>query len=103
MEALLLLSFFVASVSWTISKSTLFEPIRKYFYKDGSFLSKLVLCPYCVSHYVSAFTTHLAIHLGYIDSVYFYGFVDWIFFTIVIVWMAAFQHAIIDILTRRVK
>lgn len=46
------LSLIVSSITFTISKSDVFKPIRKSLSKEPVF-NKLVNCPYCLSHYVT--------------------------------------------------
>jgi len=44
----------VATVTVTITRSTLFAPFREWAARQGRLPGKLVGCPYCMSHWVSA-------------------------------------------------
>ncbi len=50
---LIIISLAVASISFTISKSSIFKPVRLFICKHSSFLGELFSCPYCISHWVS--------------------------------------------------
>jgi hypothetical protein len=54
----LFLSLACGIISFTITKSVLFEEFRDFFFyrsnkQPGKFISNLVTCPYCFSHWVS--------------------------------------------------
>lgn len=42
-----------ASVALTITKATIFEPIRNWIIDRSDFFGELFSCPYCMSHWVS--------------------------------------------------
>jgi Protein of unknown function (DUF1360) len=50
---IILLALAVSSISVTISKSNLFEPIRERLNNWSDFLGELIYCPYCLSHWLS--------------------------------------------------
>jgi hypothetical protein len=50
---IILCSVAVGCVSLTITKSKIFEPVRDYV-EGWDFISDLINCPYCISHWVSA-------------------------------------------------
>jgi len=54
------LCFCICTISLTITKSSLFHPLRSYFFNRNNkrffnFFYELFSCPYCFSHYVSFF------------------------------------------------
>lgn len=49
----LILSLPVAAISLTITKSSLFEPLRKWLLDKSEWLGQLISCPHCTSHWVS--------------------------------------------------
>lgn len=101
MALIILMSMIVACISWTISRSVLLQAPRELLKKKSKFFGRLIVCPYCVSHYVGAIIAFLAVSSGLYSFLYFYGFVDWFILTILLVWLAAFQHAILDRLTSK--
>lgn len=56
---LLALGIAAGFISLTVTKSTLFEPFREFFFNRSEkssimkFIHDLVTCPYCFSHWVS--------------------------------------------------
>lgn len=56
---LILISLAVASTSMTISKSTLFSPLRIWIKNKDELCCELISCPYCVSHWISLFISLL--------------------------------------------
>lgn len=50
---LIIISLAVASISYTISKSGIFLPVRLFICKHIHFLGQLISCPYCLSNWVS--------------------------------------------------
>jgi hypothetical protein len=57
---LIIISLAIASISWTISKSDIFNSLRIFICKHSVFWGKLLSCPYCVSHWVAfIFMIHL--------------------------------------------
>jgi len=69
MEKLLLLSFIVCSVSFTITVTSIFKFLREYVSTLHSKLEELIHCPYCLGHYITI------ILLFIVD--YSYDFCDW--------------------------
>lgn len=51
---LIVISLAIASISFTISKSDIFRPIRLFICKYSNWLGSLISCHYCLSHWVSA-------------------------------------------------
>ena len=49
----LILSLPVAVISLTITRASVFQPLREWVLERNAWLGKLVTCPYCTSHWVS--------------------------------------------------
>jgi hypothetical protein len=49
----LFVSFAVASISYTISKSELFSVLREYTNEKFKTVYKIISCPYCLSHWLA--------------------------------------------------
>lgn len=49
----LVLSLPTATISLTITRSSIFEPFRGKMMQLNKWLGKLVSCPYCLSHWIS--------------------------------------------------
>lgn len=58
---LIILSFAVSSISYTISKSNIFKPLRLFISKYWKWAGELISCPYCLSHWLS-FATMIYIY-----------------------------------------
>jgi hypothetical protein len=56
MSHFLVLSFFVASVSFTISVTSIFSWLRELVAKIHPKLEELIFCPYCLGHYICLIT-----------------------------------------------
>lgn len=52
---LFLLSMCVSTISFTITKSRFFSPLRNWVFMRNERLGKLLRCTYCMSHWVAAF------------------------------------------------
>jgi hypothetical protein len=50
---LLLLAPVVAVISTTITRSSVFHPLRKWMLEHNHWIGKLITCPYCTAHWVS--------------------------------------------------
>jgi hypothetical protein len=50
---LFILSLAISAISYTISRTEIFKPIRKLICNRWNWLGKLISCPYCLSHWVS--------------------------------------------------
>lgn len=47
------LALATASISLTITKATIFEPVRDWIGDRSDFFGELFSCPYCMSHWIS--------------------------------------------------
>lgn len=50
---LVVCSLAVSAISWTVTKSTVFIPLRKFISGKSAWLFQLITCPYCFSHYLA--------------------------------------------------
>ena len=57
----ILLGLAVGTVSYTITKGSIFGPLRVWVIERSYWLGKLMQCPYCMSHWV-AIAAMLAFH-----------------------------------------
>lgn len=64
-----LLGICCGTISYTISKGSIFGPLREWIIMRNLWLGKLATCPYCMSHWV-AFLAMLIFHPRVIDSSY---------------------------------
>ncbi len=53
MKTVVYLSFVTASVSFTVTETKLFKPLREWLKKKNTFLGGLFCCGYCFGHWVS--------------------------------------------------
>jgi len=97
-SSLFILSAIVACLSWTIAKSLLFQGLRRWIQKKSKFLGKLVGCPYCLSHYISAFVAIGGTTTGLFDLMFVPQWLSWIILTFLLVWLAAFQWSLIALI-----
>jgi hypothetical protein len=96
-EEILLISFVVASVSYTVTDALVFKPFREWTEKRSHVFGKLFSCGYCLSHWISFFMVWLFEIDLFISG---YGFIDFFLSAIAIVWIAAFQWIIFSILMK---
>lgn len=53
MEILLLVALATASMSYTITQTSIFKGLRELISKINPFFEDLVHCPWCLGHYIS--------------------------------------------------
>lgn len=94
MQEVLYLSFVCASVSFTVSETKLFLPVREWLHEKNSFLGKLFSCGYCFGHWVAFALTAL-----YRPRLFdLWALLDYFLTALVISWFAAFQWAVLCLL-----
>ncbi|KAB2835142.1 MAG: DUF1360 domain-containing protein [Candidatus Brocadia sp.] len=47
------LSFITDSISFTVTETKLFKPIREWIKRKNTFLGELISCGYCFGHWVT--------------------------------------------------
>jgi len=95
---LLGLSAMVSSMTWTVSKTKIFLPVRKEISRHSKIIGELVECPYCLSHYISSVVVLVSLFYGILPFLFVPMWMGSIFYTLTIVWLAAFQWSILGIL-----
>ena len=63
----LLLGICCGTISYTLTKGSIFGPLREWVIMRSLWLGKLIMCPYCMSHWV-AFGAMLVFHPRMIGS-----------------------------------
>jgi hypothetical protein len=87
MEEILLLALVTASISFTISETKLFKPLREWLKAKVAFLGELFSCGYCLGHWVSFALT--AIYRPRLFE--FWWPLDYFLTALIIAWLSAFQ------------
>jgi len=88
------LSFVTASLSFTVTETKVFAPLREWIKKNNSFLGELVSCGYCFGHWV-AFALVTIYRPKLFESLWLF---DYFLTAIVVAWLAAFQWALMSLL-----
>jgi hypothetical protein len=97
MEVILLLSAVTAIISFDISESAVFAPVRNWLQFHVPFLGKLASCGFCTGHWVA-----LALTLVYQPRLLLlWEPLDLVITSLVIAWLSAFQWAALCLLTSR--
>lgn len=91
------LSFVTACISFTISETKLFEPLRNWLETKITFLGKLFNCGYCLGHWVAFLL--VAIYQPRL-FVSFFFLIDYFFTALAIAWLSAFQWIVLGYLTK---
>ena len=88
MDKVLYLSLVTAGISFTITETKLFEPLRNWLEKQITFLARLFNCGYCLGHWV-AFLLVAIYQPRLFTSLFF--LIDYFFTALVIAWLSGFQ------------
>ena len=86
------LSFVAACISFTISETQLFEPLRNWLKTKSSFLGKLFKCGYCLGHWVAFLLVAVYRPRLFIS---FFFLIDYFFTAFVIAWLSVFQWVVL--------
>jgi len=97
MITVIYLSLACASVSFTVSETKLFLPLREWLNRKIPFLGKLFSCGYCFGHWV-AFSLVAVYRPRLFD---FWPPLDYFLTALVISWLAAFQWALLCLLCNK--
>ncbi|MDN3514421.1 MAG: DUF1360 domain-containing protein [Candidatus Brocadia sp.] len=87
MKTTIYLSFIAASVSFTVTETKIFKPMREWVKGKNSFLGELLSCGYCFSHWMAFIL--VAIYRPILFESWW--LLDYFFTALVIAWFAAFQ------------
>ena len=97
MEKVIYLSLVTASISFTVTETKLFEPIRNWLNKKFPLLGKLFNCGYCFGHWIA-----FGLVLIYQPRLFYYWFLlDYFLTALVIAWLAGFQWALMFLLMQK--
>lgn len=91
MENVLFLSLITASISFTLTETKLFKPLREWAKEKSLFLGGLLSCGYCFGHWV-AFTLVAVYRPRMVDA---WGPIDYFLTALLIAWLSAFQWIIL--------
>jgi hypothetical protein len=86
------LSIVTASVSFTVTETRLFLPLREWIKRKSAFWGDLLSCGYCFCHWV-AFALTAIYKPRLIDSQW--SLLDYFLTALVIAWFGAFQWIIL--------
>jgi hypothetical protein len=53
METAIYLSFITASISFTVTETKLFKPLREWIKEKSTFFGELFSCGYCLGHWIA--------------------------------------------------
>ena len=90
MKEIILLSFINASISFTVSESKIFQPLRDWCNKKSIFIGSILTCGYCLGFWV-AFAL-VAIYRPKLFELLW--LLDYFLTALVIAWLSAFQWVI---------
>jgi len=87
MKNVLYLSFVTASISFTITETKVFKPMREWVKGKNGIIGKLVSCGYCFAHWIA-----FSIVTIYQPKLFeLWWLLDYFLTALVIAWFAAFQ------------
>lgn len=89
MKDVAMLSIVTASISFTVTETKLFMPVRECVKKRNAFLGELLSCGYCFSHWV-AFAL-VAIYMTRLFESWW--LLDYFLTALVIAWLSGIQWA----------
>ena len=89
MEKVIYLSLVTASISFTVTETKLFLPLRDWVKGKNAFMGDLVSCGYCFGHWV-AFVLVAIYRPILIESLWF---LDYFLTALVVAWIAGAQWA----------
>ncbi len=90
MKSVIYLSLITASLSFTVTETKVFEPLREWTKSKNQFFGKLISCGYCFGHWV-AFVL-VVIYQARLFT--FWWLLDYFITALVVAWLAAFQWAL---------
>ncbi len=91
------MSFVTASISFTVTKTKIFKPLREWTKKKNGFFGELVSCGYCFGHWV-AFVIVAIFQSKLFDKWWIF---DYFLTALIIAWLAAFQWALMCLLMEK--
>jgi len=97
MKNVIYLSFITASISFTVTETKIFKPLREWTKSKNTFLGELVSCGYCLGHWV-AFVL-VAVYQPKLFEIWW--LLDYFLTALVIAWLAVFQWALMCLLMEK--
>ena len=91
MKEVIFLSFVTASISFTVSETKLFKPLREWVKTKNPFFGELLFCGYCLGHWV-ALELVIIFQPKLFES---WWLLDYFLTALVIAWLGAFQSALL--------
>ena len=97
MKNILYLSLVCASISFTITETRVFQPLRAWLNRRNAFLGKLFSCGYCLGHWVAVGLVALVVLSGKLPAggllfhTRVWPLLDYFFSTLVIAWFSGIQ------------
>jgi hypothetical protein len=90
MKPVIYLSLVTAAISFTVTETRLFKPLREWMKKRSKFLGDLLSCGYCFGHWV-AFALVAIYRPKLFES---WWLLDYFLTALVIAWLSGFQWAL---------
>lgn len=87
MKEVIYLSFVAASISFTVTETKIFMPVREWTKRKNSLLGELLSCGYCFGHWI-AFALVAIYQPKLFES---WWLLDYFLTAIVVAWLSAFQ------------
>lgn len=87
LERVILLSIVTASISFTMTETKLFKPVRVWLKGKNGFMGELFSCGYCIGHWIAV--TLVLIYRVQIFNVW--SPLDYFLTILVIAWLSGFQ------------
>ncbi|MCP5107593.1 MAG: DUF1360 domain-containing protein [bacterium] len=94
MKNIIYLSFVTAAVSFTVTETKLFLPLREWLKKKNNFLGNLFACGYCFGHWVAFALT--AIYQPRLFNAWWP--LDYFLTALVIAWFSGIQWSLMCLL-----
>ncbi len=99
MKNVLYLSFVTATISFTITETKIFKPLREWTKSKNAFIGEFVSCGYCFGHWI-AFVL-VAIYQARLFT--FWWLLDYFLTALIIAWFSAFQWVLMCWLIGKVE
>jgi hypothetical protein len=81
------LSLVTASISFTVTETKVFKPLREWTKRKSGLLGGLISCGYCFAHWVA----FVLVAINKPKLFEFWWLLDYFFTSLVIAWLSAFQ------------
>ncbi len=91
MKDIIYLSFVTSSISFSVTETKIFKPLREWIKSKNGFLGELVSCGYCFGHWI-AFALVAIYQPNFFET---WWLKDYFFTALVIAWLSAFQWIVI--------